>query len=76
MHALLDRAVKGDASTLPAVRKALEDPILVEAYGNLARQAELSFIHAAAGENLVVQISVSRKLDLLRRTRGTEPNTN
>jgi hypothetical protein len=76
MQAILDRARKGDASALPAVRKMFEDPPLVEAYGNLARQAEQSFIRAAAGENLVFQESLSRKLDLLRaELAGPNPTT-
>lgn len=66
MQALLDRAQKGDASTLPAIREVLDDPACVEAYGNLARRAEVSFICAAAGKNLVFQESLFRKMDVLR----------
>jgi hypothetical protein len=63
---LVERAEKVDASTLAAVRKVLDDPALVEACGNLAHQAEVSFICAAAGKNLVFQEALSRKMDLLR----------
>jgi hypothetical protein len=49
---LLNLAEKGDPSTLPALRMAFNDPNLVESYGNLARQAERSFVDAMAGDNL------------------------
>jgi hypothetical protein len=67
VNELLKRAREGDESTMPALWKAFEDaPILVEIYGNLARQAELSFIRAAAGKNLAFKEGLSRNLDKLR----------
>src|SRR2546423_6899623 len=64
---LLDRAHKGDASTLPVLRKMLENPAFVDMLGgNLAQQAELSLIEAAAGENLSFKEALRRKLELLR----------
>jgi hypothetical protein len=67
MRKLLERARKGDASTLPVLRKMLEDPATVDALGgNLARQAELSLIAKAAGDNLSFKESLTRKLELLR----------
>src|SRR5262249_1483680 len=62
----LDRAQSGDASTLPGLRKMLEDPILVNSFGNLAEQAERSFIRAAAGDDLPFREALTRKLQLLR----------
>jgi hypothetical protein len=67
LRKLLDRARKGNASTLPILRKMLEDPATVEALGgNLARQAELSLIDKAAGDNLHFKEALTRKLELLR----------
>jgi hypothetical protein len=64
---ILKRAQKGDASTLPALREVLKNPALVDAFGgDLARQAELSFVRAAAGDNLLFQEALPRKLELLR----------
>jgi hypothetical protein len=63
---LLTRAQAGDASTLPVLRKVLENPELADLLGNLAREAELSLIKAAAGENLVFKEALTRKLQLLR----------
>src|SRR5829696_410180 len=53
LRKLLDRAHSGDKSTLPAVRQFLREPSLVDSFGgDLARQAELSFIDTAAGKDL------------------------
>jgi len=67
MRKFLKRAHSGDESTLPVLRKMLEDPATVDALGgDLARQAELSFIEAAAGKNLSFREALSRKLGLMR----------
>jgi hypothetical protein len=63
---LLNRAQKGDASTLPALRTAFNDPHRVESYGNLARQAERSFVDAVAGDNLGFKEGLTRKMEMLR----------
>jgi hypothetical protein len=64
---LLDRARKGDQSTLPYLRKVLEDPNLIDFLGgNLARQAELSFVGNAAGGDLAFREALLRKLELMR----------
>jgi hypothetical protein len=45
----------------------LEWPAFVEAFGgNFARQAELSFVRAAGGDNLVFKEALIRKMELLR----------
>jgi hypothetical protein len=63
----VQRAQSGDASTLPALRQMLQNPAVVEALGgDLARQAEMSLIAAAAGENLAFKEALIRKLELLR----------
>lgn len=67
MRKLLQRARGGDTSTLPAVRKLLEDPDAVDRLGgDLALQAELSLIQAAAGDDLVFKEALTRKVELLR----------
>jgi hypothetical protein len=67
MRKFLKRAQRGDASTLPVLRKMLENPATVDQFGgDLARQAALSLINAAAGEDLAFKEALTRKLELLR----------
>lgn len=67
MRKFLKRAQSGDASTLPVLRKMLENPATVDQFGgDLGRQAALSLIDAAAGENLAFKEALTRKLELLR----------
>src|SRR5262249_28985510 len=66
LRKFLERAQSGDASTLPALRKWLQDPAIVEACGNLATQAEQSLIQAVAGKDLAFAEGLTRKLQLLR----------
>lgn len=66
LRKLLQRAQSGDASTLPALRKMLEDPATVDVFGNLAAQAEQALIRAAAGDDLAFKEGLTRKLELLR----------
>jgi hypothetical protein len=63
----LQRARRGDPATLPVLRTMLERPQAVDALGgDLARQAERSFIKAAAGDDLAFAGALERKLTLLR----------
>lgn len=67
VNKLLKRAQSGDASTLPALRKALQDQVIVDQCGGqLAWQVEHSLIDAAAGKNLLFKEALGRKLELLR----------
>jgi hypothetical protein len=67
LQKFLKRAQSGDTSTLPVLRRMLENPAVVDGLGgDLARQAELSLIDAAAGDNLAFKDAISRKLALLR----------
>jgi len=67
LRALLKRARRGDTSTLPALKKMMQDPDAVERYGgNMDWQAEHSYIAAAAGDDLVFAEALARKLALLR----------
>lgn len=63
---LLERARKGDILTLPILQRMLQEPDVVEELGNLALQAEISFVSAAAGTNLAFREGLTRKLELLR----------
>lgn len=66
---VVDRAMKGDASTLPVVQALLDGPLrdaMLEAYGNVAAAAERAFVSAFAGDNLVVQEAVRHKLAAVR----------
>src|SRR5207248_5491135 len=60
---VLRRAQAGDTSTLPALRKALENPAAVALLGgDLAAQVEENIIDQAAGKNLPVKEALARKL--------------
>jgi hypothetical protein len=64
---LLDRAQRGDESTLPVLRRIVGTAQGVAALGgDLAYQAEQSFVRAMGGENLAYREAVTRKLELLR----------
>ena len=63
---ILERAQAGDETAVPALRKVLEDPVYLEAFGDLAKQAELSFVKVAAGTNLAFREALTQKMELLR----------
>jgi hypothetical protein len=64
---LMERARKGDQSTVPTLRKIFKVPSAVESFGgNLAKKAEEAFITTAAGENLVFSEALTAKMELLR----------
>jgi hypothetical protein len=67
LQALIDRAQKGDKTTLPALRAALKIPAVVDMLGgDLARHAQRTLIDKFSGKNLVFQESLRRKLEILR----------
>jgi hypothetical protein len=71
LHDLVERAQKGDRSTLPALHEVLRDPEAVDMLGgDLARQAERSLIENAAGDDLSFRVALNRKLELLREELG------
>jgi hypothetical protein len=76
LRQLLERAEKGDTSTLPQLREILQDPDNVDAFGgNLARQVEYSLMEGLAGKNLAVREALLRKLKLLRaELAGSSPS--
>ncbi len=65
---LLKRAAKGDTATLPALRKFLENPANVEAFGgNLASYAQGLFVKSLSGEDLCVREAIQAKLAAMRK---------
>ena len=61
------RAERGDKTALPAVREYLDsNHEVAELAGNMARQVELSWRNTFAGDNLLVQEGVNRKLAALK----------
>jgi len=61
---LLKRGRSGDPSSL---QKILQNPDLVDGFGgNLAMQAEVSFVNALAGDDLVFKEVLKRKMERLR----------
>ncbi|MDY3560234.1 hypothetical protein R5W23_001460 [Gemmata sp. JC673] len=67
IRALLKRTHAGDESTVPVVRKMLQDPACVHLFGgDLAHEVVASFTRAMAGDNVSFREAVLRKLELLR----------
>jgi hypothetical protein len=67
LRKLLERAHKGDASTLPALRQILENPVAIDALGgDLAQLTEHRLIQRAAGKDFLLSEALSRKLELMR----------
>ena len=67
---LLKRAAKGDTTTLPAVRKLLEDPAYIELLGgDLARYVQRSFVNAITkDDDLALREAVYAKMAALRNS--------
>jgi hypothetical protein len=64
---LINRAEAGDEKTLPVLREMLKIPGTVEMLGgNLALQAEHSFVNGAAGNNLAFREALLTKLQAMR----------
>src|SRR4051812_21781185 len=67
LRRVLERAEQGDHSVLPALRKLLDaNPQAWQSWGDLAMQAEAAWVSLAAGPNLVLKESLTRKLAALR----------
>lgn len=64
---LLDRARSGDASSLPELRRLLDDhPATWSHAGDLAAHAERAWVELIAGADLVAAESLARKLTALK----------
>ncbi len=72
---LLDRAGRGDDTCLPELRQLLDErPEIWRTLGDLARHAELSLLRLVAGDNLLAQECVQRRLQALKaELLGPEP---
>jgi hypothetical protein len=67
IRALLKRTRAGDESTVPVVRKMLQNPAYLRMFGGeLAEEVVSSFTKAMAGENVGFREAVLKKLELLR----------
>lgn len=64
---IIARAKKGDPTTLPQLVKLLEDPLLVQQFGDLAFSAERSFIEKIAGNDLLAREALIRNQKLYRK---------
>jgi hypothetical protein len=63
---LLDRAQRGDETTLPVLDKLLNDPRYIDAFGDLARLAENTLARKFAAKDVAVREGLYRKMDALR----------
>jgi hypothetical protein len=66
INELLKRAENGDEKTLPTLRELLKTPGFIDMYGDLATQAELSFVRSAAGKNVAFREALLAKLQAMR----------
>jgi hypothetical protein len=75
MWNLVERARKGDESTLPGLRKMLVNPVAINMLGgNLSEQAQRALVKAAAGENVAFREGLLCKLKALQaELAGTAP---
>jgi len=64
---IIQRARKGDKKALPAISEWMEKtPTIVERMGNMAVQAELSWLDATVGDDLYAKEAVKRKMAAMR----------
>lgn len=66
LRKIMERAQKGDESTLPMLHEMLKAPSMLEAWGNLAKHAENALIHKFTAKDLAVREGLRKKLDALR----------
>jgi hypothetical protein len=66
LRKVLERAQRGDETTLPVLRELLQKPHMVEACGNLATHFEHTMVRKMAGKDLAVSEGLRRKLDCMR----------
>jgi hypothetical protein len=73
LRLVIAKARAGDATVVPQLRAILDrHPILVEHYGNIARQAENAWVSLTAGNNLYLKETLARAGDV-RRAGLTRP---
>ena len=66
LRKILERAQKGDESTLPVLHEMLKTTRWVEACGNLARHAENTLIRQFAVKDIAVGEGLRQKLEIMR----------
>jgi hypothetical protein len=66
LHEFLERAQRGEQTTLPMLQEFLKDPQMMDICGNLAAHAERILIGKFSGKDLAVSEGVRRKLESLR----------
>jgi hypothetical protein len=67
----LKRADSGDESVLPALRKLLEEPDIVDKLsGNLAARAQKALVDSICGKRLIDREALLRKLAMMREELG------
>jgi hypothetical protein len=67
LRRVVEKAQKGDTTVLPELRRLLDhNPGLWRQVGDLARHAETALIELAAGDNLMLRESLTRKLEELK----------
>jgi hypothetical protein len=67
LRGVVDRARKGDRTSLPAVQEVLKHQAMVDLLGgNLARGAQLVLIRKLSGKDLLLQEALIHKMDSLR----------
>ncbi len=67
-RALLKRAIAGDSTTVPLIRKLLENPEKIEQFGgNLAKYAQRSLVEAISGQDITLREAVNAKLAAMRK---------
>jgi hypothetical protein len=73
LQRLVRRAQEGDQSVLDELRAALDaNPTIWERCGDLALQAQASWLNLVAGADLFLHESLSRKLEQVRNELGIE----
>jgi hypothetical protein len=66
LQKVLERAQRGDETTLPVLRELLKETRMVEACGNLAEHFERTLVRKLSGKDLAVSEGLRRKLGCLR----------
>jgi hypothetical protein len=66
LRKVLERAQRGDETTLPVLRELLNEKHMVEACGNLAEHSEHTLVRKFSGKDLTLREGLRRKLECLR----------
>jgi hypothetical protein len=64
--ALVKRAMTGDRTALPALRRLLDSPTIAEYLGDLARRVRHDLLHRLTNTDLALREAAPRELDRLR----------